>query len=138
MLRIFVSIITLSVLVACGPQYRDQSTYVPPESIEGRSCVAQCETTRELCRLRADQDNDICRAENRDVEREYRRCIERRNGAKQRQVQNGVKIKLPTCFRGTRRFCRPDYKSCTAEYNACYQRCGGQVTTRRVCVANCN
>jgi|GEM_PF-2945214 hypothetical protein len=33
-------------LAACGPIYKTQYIYIPPESPEGRQCLAQCELVR--------------------------------------------------------------------------------------------
>ncbi|MEM1161242.1 MAG: hypothetical protein AAGJ28_09935 [Pseudomonadota bacterium] len=126
-------------LFACGPQFKTERTYIPPETIEGRTCVATCDTAQQVCRGRADDEDRFCRAQERERKDDERAC-RARNAALPDLIQtaNGpVKPKKENCFKGTKQFCRADYRECTRDHDACYQRCGGQVVKRKVCVANC-
>lgn len=120
----------LLALAACGPRYEIQRTLTPPTTANGPTCVAQCETTQEICRGNVDSDVRFCeRQEDRD-RRRYERCLAVRGS-----TPPGADV--PRCFLPRARFCRPDYDECRVAFNTCYERCGGQVQETRVCVANC-
>ena len=127
-MRYLIAAIALA-LTACGPQYKEERTLIPPATEQGRICAAQCETTQAICRADAKDDVRHCEAEKRDERRDYQRCLDRR-----KRLPKGKK---PTCWAPKVRFCRADYRQCDAAFDACYRRCGGEVQVRRVCVANC-
>ena len=147
-------VILLAMLAACGPRYETEITLTPPETEQGRICVAQCQGTEEICRAREDTEAARCevRAE-READRNRRQC-ERRVDRKLRLClaaarnvddQNACHFKHGAdaserihCDRGSYKQCRPDYGRCQQRFEACYIGCGGQVSKRKVCVANCD
>ncbi len=116
-------------LAACGPQYKTERILTPPDGIEGRTCAAQCETTEQICRSSAKDDVRQCLSDEREDRRDYEDCLQQR--------KTDPKGKKRACWSPPAKFCRPDFKECDRAFIGCYRRCGGEVRTRRVCVANC-
>jgi hypothetical protein len=141
-------------VTACGPQFETEVTLTPPETAEGRTCAAQCQTTEELCRAREDTEVARCEADaERAADRDRRNC-ERRvdrslnsclGGATTPESQNACFVRYGPgssqrefCDRSPTKWCRPDYGRCTQRFEACFIGCGGQITKRKICVANCD
>lgn len=121
--------ILIAGLIGCGPVYRTEFTYVPPDSIEGRQCTVQCANVRELCRsrveTRASREQAACQ---KDVIARQATCM-----AAARDDQERAKCRFSTTH------CRsvPDTRQCDNEYNVCYETCGGRVDAYQVCVSGC-
>lgn len=124
--------IALAFLASCGPRYETIHEYAAPQSAEGRQCVFQCENTKLQCAQLEDMRLLNCqdRAENT-----YERC------------QLTSELKYNSCLATGGKYCIREYcvkqtcgyrGTCTNQYNRCFGICGGEVTTRQVCVANCD
>ncbi len=109
---------------ACGPVYRTQYSFEEPDSPEGRACTFQCQTSKLQCEQIEDLRQERC--EDRAL-REQDRCLRRLERQKK-------EIKSYDCPLDT---CRADYDRCEKMYRACYQSCGGRVTSETVCVSGC-
>lgn len=115
-------------LSACGPIYRTDYTYVPPEDSGARQCLNQCLGMQSACRARAE---DRAARENADCEQSallnYSICLAT---AKTEAERN-------RCSSSS--FCnkQPNLSVCEAEYRQCYQNCGGTVLSERRCVYGC-
>ena len=110
---------------ACGPVYHTDYAFRPPKSAEGRSCVFQCEQSRQQCRQIEDMQQDNC--QNRSYW-ENARCeddIRRRKGREPKWYECGTDS------------CSADYDRCDDSYRSCYQSCGGEVQTNTYCVSGC-
>jgi len=138
----FVICVLLS-LSACGPQYRTFVSYAPPETAEGRSCLASCQGMRMSCRQQKAQQVQECRrnAETQAQLESIRRIAEYAVSAKDESSKGGSRP-LP-------RDAKPNYGECaaqdrhiegqcTADHDLCYQNCGGHVNYSTQCVANCD
>lgn len=131
-------------MAGCNPQYRTFTAYSPPEDHAGRRCLARCQDSRQLCRQGVSLDVQQCRidaqgeaqTENLRMMAEYHLYL--------RQFQAGYAEHAPEAPSTV----RPDYwrcdhrasgmeGQCTADYDLCYQNCGGIVTFTTRCVANC-
>ena len=114
-------------IAACGPIYNTEYRYAPPDTGEGRVCVASCETVRKQCRINADlrAENSQLRCE-RDASADYERCLGNARG------ESGQS----SC---TRRSCSrsADTSECKSEYDLCFQGCGGVISSQQVCSFNC-
>ena len=147
-------LIVVVALAACGPRFETQVTLTPPETEQGRICAAQCQGTEEICRARADTEAARCevRAE-READRKRRQCERRIDrklrlclaAAKTAEDQNACHFKHGAdaserihCDRAPLGQCRPKYDQCQQRFESCYIGCGGQVSKRQVCVANCD
>ncbi|MFN8392204.1 MAG: hypothetical protein U0136_18070 [Bdellovibrionota bacterium] len=112
--------------VGCGPVYDTQYQFVPPENASGRSCIFQCENSRQQCRQLEDYRVEDCE---RHSDYEKDRCEEdlyRRKG------------RDPKWYECTGESCTADYDRCDETYRSCYQSCGGEVHAETRCVANCD
>lgn len=114
--------VSLLTLAACGPVYRTQHTFTEPTSPEGRTCVFQCQTSKLQCQQIEDLRKDRC--EDR-ADRDRERCIRRLERQKK-------EVKSYDCPLDT---CSADYERCEEMYRACYQSCGGTITSETVCVS---
>ena len=147
-------LVLLTALAACGPRYETEVTLTPPESEQGRICIAQCQNTEEICRARVDTEAARCELEaERDADRRRRQCERRvdrkldicRAGASTASELGACHAKhglgsteRARCDRRPLNQCRPDYDRCQQRFEGCYIGCGGQVAKRQVCVANCD
>lgn len=134
----------LLALVGCGPQYRTYTNYDPPADEIGRQCALRCMDERRLCRREKDLQVRQCRIDvqkdaeeaSLDLERDFRLDLKR--------YRAGM-LDAPPEKPGS---VQPDYGSCSrqdsslegrcgADFDLCYQTCGGSVTYQTHCVANC-
>jgi len=121
-------------LVACAtePVFRTDTSYIAPETTQGASCVASCQTSEQVCKSRAE---DFSRAE-------YPACMERAKQTYIQCMQGDYKMGCQLSRQNAENACSydlsPDYGTCTASYNNCYQSCGGKVIKKRICVQNCD
>lgn len=131
-------------LAGCGPVYQTQYRYQPPRAFAGRRCVNTCSAQFQACRMRCQEVND------------------RRTHYQQQQADfdywsshhhyhhfhpgYGPNPYSPGYYPDDDSFTYGDNYNyyadnggcgCRATYNSCYQNCGGNVYSRRVCVAFC-
>lgn len=113
---------------ACAPVYRAVYDYSPPQDTSGRQCLNHCLHMRAMCRVaaeqQANQERMMCQQQ---LAFNYAMCI-----AAAKVDSAHVSCSVNTyCER------QPDTSQCQAEYNLCYQNCGGTIHSRQVCVAFC-
>lgn len=124
--RFAAGLICAVTFAGCGPVYDTQYQFTPPENESGRTCVFQCETSKEQCQQIQEMRAESC--EDR-AEYEYERCVDRIYRRKGREP------KWHECSKET---CSADVDRCENTYRNCYQACGGKVRAETVCVANCD
>lgn len=109
-------------LVGCGPVYKTEYTYRPPQSPQGQTCIMQCDNIKRQCYIHEDFRVRACEDENRIARLEYERCLS---------------MNYDRCW-DLSVFCSSaDYAHCDEEYRICYQNCGGLVSSREICVSGC-
>ena len=121
-------------LSACGPMYQTSYTYTPPVSMRGKMCVMQCQKQKSLCERLAQSNQTNCKLRARDDARfKYESYVSR-------QRSKGRKVKKTLEDFYSPWACRSSARSsgCTNDYRACYQLCGGKISSRRQCVAFCD
>ncbi len=119
----FVTVLVLLLFISgCGPIYETTSTYVKPDNSEGVACTFQCENSRLRCEQNLELKRQNCNANDRIAELEYQQCVDKKGKKK--------------CDRSWV-FCEINTASCKATYNQCYTSCGGEVTTKTICVEGC-
>ena len=131
--KVFLSVILgLLVLAACGPVYKTNYDYKPPQTDNGRMCVNQCLNTKSAC----EQD---CHA--RQVDCEYRADedaqIQYDNYVRTQRFQHQEIKKTVTDFH---RYCDEETvcaARCVANHNLCYNNCGGVVNGTTICTSGC-
>ncbi len=120
-------VLSASVLMfGCGPVFRTNYTYTPPESSHGRACVYSCDTTKVNCehleRMREENCDERARLEKERCERDFE--------------LRGKKPKWSDCWSSSS--CSANLDHCHQLYVSCYQSCGGKVRSEEVCVSNCD
>jgi hypothetical protein len=122
----FCLLFSVALLTSCGPVYNTEYSYTPPKSLEGRSCINQCEYSKIQCEELENLRERECESR---AELEYDRC--------RRDIYNSKK-REPKWSECSRSSCSTDEERCERLYRSCYQACGGRVDSRTVCVANCD
>lgn len=108
---------TVTLLTACGPIYETQYSYAPPRSSQGMMCINNCTNARTSCEQMESMRKESCEYR---AELTYQLCT--KNGDPKHCYREG---------------CYSDYEHCKYDYNACFQGCGGTITSTQVCVAFC-
>ena len=94
--------------------------YKAPDTPDGRQCVVQCASVREMCRS---NENQRAQSERRSCERRsettYLVCMDGARGNKDQQSE--CNRKRGRCYE------YPSYLRCNEEYNQCFSNCGGTV-----------
>jgi hypothetical protein len=132
-------------LVGCSPHYQTFTSYTPPATDTGRQCVSQCLDTRRACRSEGDQQLEQCRV---GAQRDALAETVLRQAAYQmdRQQHTEGKTEAPPSRSAV---VQPNYRrcdqqagnlaeQCSADFDLCYQNCGGAITYSTQCVANCD
>ena len=94
--------------------------YTPPATVEGKQCVVQCASVREMCRgnenQRAAYKEQSCEQRS---DANYYVCMNSTRHNKELQAQCSKR----------REYCSeyPDVSHCNDEYNQCFSVCGGSV-----------
>ncbi len=131
-------------LAACGPQYETFTNYAPPENEAGRQCLMQCQSARQLCRQTANLQVQQCRlgaqqeaqTENLRLAAEYQINLQRFQAGRRDHEPDPPSTVSPNYWPCTSQAASLE-KQCTQDHDLCYQNCGGTVTYRTECVANC-
>ena len=127
MIRLSIGILfSLGLALGCvpSPVYQVKYDYLAPETAEGRGCTQQCETTKTQCE---EIINGQLEQEKIDSRQAYQRCLlSQKSGAR-----------APILCTEPSQSIKPDYSNCLASYNRCFERCGGRVAEKNVCISNC-
>jgi hypothetical protein len=130
-----------ALLAGCSPRYQTFTSYTPPQDDGGRECLAQCSSTRQMCRQGGQTLIQQCRSE---AQTEAQLETVRRLAAYSIQLERyGPGASDPPGPAS------PDYgrcdgeaagveQQCKADYDLCYQNCGGEVAYTMHCIANCD
>lgn len=135
----------LLLLAACGPRYQTFTAYEPPVAHGGLKCVARCMEDRRLCRREKDVGVQQCRIDARSTADGENLRAEGLYQLDLQRFQAGLTPAAPERPRTV----APDYAGCArqgseiegqcgADFDLCYQTCGGRVTYTTHCVANCD
>ncbi len=118
----FLGMWPLLFLIGCGPVYKTEYTYRPPQGPQALNCIMQCDNIKRQCYTNEDFSVRACEDENRIARLEYERC---------------VSMKYDRCWDRSYYCNSADYLYCDEEYRICYQNCGGLITSREICVSGC-
>ena len=107
---------------ASSSEYQVKYDYLAPESGEGKACIDQCQSSRNLCERASIRqlEKDKLRAEQ--VFQDCLRSHEASMGSMLCDDSGEI---------------TPDVSKCLNSYNRCFGNCGGKVEERKVCVSNC-
>ena len=126
---LFVLFIPLFIL-ACGPVYQTDYSFIPPTTEHGQMCVFQCDNSKIQCEQLEEMRYQNCLDR---ADRDYHSCeMTKRYGYN----KNGEWVCQENCY-CFRSSCSLDESKCHERYRACYQTCGGKVESRTYCVSNC-
>ena len=119
---------------ACGPVYKTTYDLTPPQSAEGRQCVTQCQQTQLTCRSAGYDRYERCRSEQRAyAERKFNEYR-----IQQLLLDKPIKKSQRHFYGGYSCGHAKGYKAvCQQDFVGCFSTCGGTVTARTVCTANC-
>ncbi len=136
--------VTIAAVAGCGPQYRTFTNYTPPGSESGRQCVAQCLNARQICRQHQGAQVEHCRSEAQQLaaveyikrQAQYQLDLQRHQSGQTPQAPDPPGNVQPQYGRCDQQGSRLEGQ-CTADFDLCYQNCGGAVAYTTHCVANC-
>ncbi len=110
-------------ITGCGPVYETQYSYRKPPTQEGIACTFQCENLHLQCTHNKELRQQNCETNNRIMQLEYEQCVANKGEDKCSRDSNSCEI---------------DLDSCKDTYNRCYTSCGGSVSSRVICVEDCD
>lgn len=127
MIRLSMGILfSLGLALGCAPSpvYQVKYDYLAPESAEGKECTQQCESTKLQCEQGVNKEFEQDRLK---LQQGYQQCLLSQSGG----------ARAPILCHDPSQSIKPDYSNCLASYNRCFERCGGRVEEKNVCVRNC-
>jgi hypothetical protein len=133
---------TLALAACGGPRYQTFVSYAPPATAEGRQCILQCQNLRMACRQEKNEHVQECRrnaetqAHLESVKRIAEYAITATNDpatGRPPPLPRDAKPRYGVCENQGHRI----EGQCTADFDLCYQNCGGLVNHTTQCVANC-
>lgn len=128
--RIVFCLVMFLLLAGCGPVYKHEYAYKAPQNAIGKMCVSQCSSAKsncqKLCTLREQNCRKAATVDARDKYQQYQ--YESRYAGKREKSKASDFDHSYRCSKSCQ--CRP-------AFNTCYNACGGSVTEKKVCVANC-
>jgi hypothetical protein len=107
-----ISMSALAALTGCGP--RIVYDLAPPETPEGRACVAQCQSSAALCRQMQQNADQQCRNNYALMLQNYNAC---------RESGSDACVMPPSCT-------SLSGADCSRSFRECFAACGGSVTAR--------
>jgi hypothetical protein len=124
-------LVVVLMLTACVPIYETHYSYQPPDNPQEKSCIAQCQENRNVCRSDCHNQQQQCESQAREkAEFRYRMYkTKRQNAGKPLQKSLGDFYHTMGCHRTC---------NCQAEYRQCYRACGGKVIKHTHCIAFCD
>jgi hypothetical protein len=129
---VFLLILMVSLLSACGPIYQTTYTYSPPSSQTGKMCVNQCLQTKNNCQQMCQLQDQNCRMQAR--QDAFYRYQQYRDEQTSRGEKNDRSIdSFDDSYSRCNHSCH-----CVSDFNICYENCGGVVQKNKVCTAFCN
>ena len=117
-------------LSACSTK---EYVFTPPDTAEGRACVAQCQTREASCRRdqdrRAAEAQEACEVESARREDkceiqsniEYLACLKFARTDEDRKACVKEDCAQPSCQQSG------NYGLCSGDYRVCFQSCGGTI-----------
>ena len=123
-------LVAAMLLAACSTR---EYVFTPPDTPEGKACVAKCQVNETACRrdqdLRADRARAQCAAEAERRESscevkapiEYAACLKFAKNDEERAACTLQDCTQPACY------ANPDYGLCGSDYRVCFQSCGGKI-----------
>ena len=133
-----------ALLVGCNPRYQTFTSYTPPQDDGGQQCLAQCSSTRQMCRQSGQTLVQQCRTEAQTQAHieTVRRLAQYHIELERHDDEGQGTPELPGTASPNYSRCNGEAagveRQCKADYDLCYQNCGGQITYTTHCVANCD
>ena len=132
--RITLMMVGLGAVAACGPVYKTTYELTPPQTAEGRMCVTQCQQTKSACQQSGYDRYQRCKSEK--LAYAERKFNEYR--IQQLLLKKPIKKSQRSFYGGYSCSVEKSYaRGCEQDFVGCFSTCGGTVTPRTVCTANC-
>ena len=116
----FVKVSSLCVVLLVSACQTVRYEYEAPDTADGKQCVVQCASVREMCRS---NENQRAQSEKKSCERRsettYLVCMDKAKGNKDKQAK--CDKKRGKCYENQ------NFSRCNEEYNQCFSYCGGIV-----------
>jgi len=96
-------------LAACSSAPKKE--YIEPENAEDSACIRQCNVVKVQCRDQARENYEWCTRDYQYKRAEYQRCV----------AAKGTFCLAPKPCPGV------EVKACIAQYDDCFQGCGGTI-----------
>ena len=119
-----------ALLAACTST---EHVFTPPDTAEGKACVADCQRAQQSCRRdqdrRANRALQQCEAEATRREKqckmqapiEYAACLKFARTDEERKACVLADCEQPACHHS------PNYGLCDGDFRVCFQTCGGKI-----------
>ena len=139
-----VAVLIGALLLGCSPRYQTFTSYTPPQDGAGRQCVGQCSSTRQMCRQSGQTLVQQCRSQAQtEAQIETVRRLAAYHIQLERQGGTGAWApELPGPASPNYGRCDGEAtgveQQCKADFDLCYQNCGGEVAYTTQCVAHCD
>jgi hypothetical protein len=135
--------VAAALLVACSPRYQTFTSYMPPPDDGGQQCLAQCSSARQTCRQSGQTVVQQCRSQAQtEAHLETVRRLAAYSIQLERRGDTGETPDLPGPASPNYGRCDGEAagieQQCKADYDLCYQNCGGRVDYTTHCIANCD
>jgi hypothetical protein len=141
-------LLALISLSACGPIYKTENFYDPPQDAQGRTCVIGCEERRAACaaECRTHYDSCVYHAELQ-ARQDYLNAKERYLNSREHCLLRSSKDKTaPECHNlyepnsSSYLYTQHCDKDCGCDYGfeRCFQVCGGTIRQQTRCVSGCD
>lgn len=120
-------------LGACKkPIYETETQWSAPSGEKAKNCVSLCQKSREQCSYLCKKADDDCQLNNQNqAQKEYDAYVSQQN-------YSGLPITRDLNSFYDPLKCTHQSCQCEEDYRVCYQLCGGKVTDKKRCVANCD
>ncbi len=128
-LKLVLVTVLVALIAACGPIYSTNYKYIPPQSENGRMCIANCSSNNNTCEQMCNSNRTSCRMMNTTADLAAA-AIDKGKTTTKRANTNANRSNCDYEYN----ICRDN---CGDNYRSCYQNCGGQVIAERVCTAFC-
>lgn len=130
-------------LIACGPVYETKTSYINPNTDQGKNCALQCEGIRVNCQQTCDEKYESCAKEIRLTKKmehlEARNhYLEKKNLCKGKEKDKDCQnLREPYLSNHiSENQCRKDC-GCQINFERCFELCGGQIFRETKCVSDC-
>jgi hypothetical protein len=108
----------LFLITSCGPVYKKEYTFIPPQKAIERTCANNCLKNKDICMQKC---ND--RSTYMDIGNNIMSMIDSEKSYSRSYKSNKIKEEC--------------HETCNQSHRNCHENCGGKVIEKQICVFNC-